>query len=44
VCFRYEYEEIMDVLIGAGADDTAQNSFGLTPYEGLLPSDLDDAQ
>lgn len=38
---RYGFEEIVDALHSAGADDTLVNAFGLTPYEGLTPADLD---
>jgi hypothetical protein len=39
---KYKFSSIVDLLISFGADEYLVNRFGLTPYEGLSPSDLDD--
>ena len=39
---KYKYRGLSDLLISFGADEYLTNKFGLTPYEGLSPSDLDD--
>jgi len=36
-CFAYKYEELAAYLISKGAEDTIQNSFGYTCYDGLRP-------
>jgi len=36
-CFAFKYEELAAYLISKGADDTLQNSFGYTCYDGLRP-------
>ena len=40
-CMAYNYFDfgswLCDVEKGAAADDTVQNMFGLTPYDGLNP-------
>ena len=37
--FAYKYENLAAYLISKGADDTIQNDFGYTCYDGLRPSD-----
>ena len=38
-CFTYGHTELGNYLISKGADETAQNAYGLTPYEGLNPKE-----
>jgi hypothetical protein len=40
-CFAYGFNEIGEYLISCGADEYAQNSDGLTCYEGLCAADLE---
>ena len=37
--FAYKYENLAAYLILKGADDTIQNEFGYTCYDGLRPAD-----
>jgi len=37
--FAYKYEELAAYLISKGADDTIQNQFGYTCYDGLRPEE-----
>jgi ankyrin repeat protein len=41
-CFNGGFDEISHFLIGNGADEYAINNAGLTCYEGLTRSDVDD--
>lgn len=36
----YDFKEIADMLLLAGADEYIQNTNGLTPYEGLEPGSV----
>jgi ankyrin repeat protein len=40
--FGYGYSELGEYLISKGADDSIRNRWGLTCYEGLCASDVDD--
>ena len=41
-CFNYGFEDIGKYLIDNGANEYATNFAGLTCYEGLTPSDLEE--
>ena len=41
-CLKFKFHALADLLISYGADEFLTNKHGLTAYEGLTPSDLED--